>query len=57
MPMQAWLERILGWQAQRSLDEMCADSWRWQRSNPDGYVDANAPAPPALTVPSQSAST
>ena len=29
--------RELGWQATRGLDEMCADSWRWQRSNPDGY--------------------
>jgi UDP-glucose 4-epimerase len=30
---EAWL----GWKATRSLDEMCADSWRWQSSNPDGY--------------------
>jgi UDP-glucose 4-epimerase len=27
----------LGWVAQRSLDEMCADAWRWQSQNPDGY--------------------
>ena len=27
----------LGWQAQHSLDEMCADTWRWQSQNPDGY--------------------
>ena len=27
----------LGWSAQRSLDEMCADAWRWHRQNPDGY--------------------
>ncbi|HSH00920.1 MAG TPA: UDP-glucose 4-epimerase GalE [Anaerolineae bacterium] len=26
----------LNWQAQRSLDDMCADSWRWQQQNPDG---------------------
>jgi UDP-glucose 4-epimerase len=28
---------VLGWKATRSLDEMCADSWRWQSSNPQGY--------------------
>ncbi|MFO7681481.1 MAG: UDP-glucose 4-epimerase GalE [Chloroflexota bacterium] len=27
----------LGWQAERSLDEMCADAWRWQSQNPNGY--------------------
>jgi UDP-glucose 4-epimerase len=27
----------LGWVAQRSLDEMCADAWRWQSQNRDGY--------------------
>ncbi len=29
--------RVLGWQAQRSLHEMCADAWRWQSRNPQGY--------------------
>jgi len=29
----------LGWQAQRGLGQMCADSWRWQRANPNGYKD------------------
>ncbi|HEV8691647.1 MAG TPA: UDP-glucose 4-epimerase GalE [Ideonella sp.] len=28
----------LGWQTQRDLDAMCADSWRWQSCNPDGYA-------------------
>jgi UDP-glucose 4-epimerase len=28
---------LLGWQAQRGIDEMCADAWRWQSGNPDGY--------------------
>lgn len=27
----------LGWHAQRNLSQMCADSWRWQQNNPDGY--------------------
>ncbi|MHC4959962.1 MAG: UDP-glucose 4-epimerase GalE [Planctomycetota bacterium] len=26
-----------GWQAKRGVDEMCADHWRWQSGNPDGY--------------------
>lgn len=30
-------ERVLGWRAQRGLAEMCADSWRWQSANPQGY--------------------
>ena len=30
-------ERELGWRATRGLDEMCADAWRWQANNPDGY--------------------
>ncbi len=27
----------LGWEAEYGIEEMCADSWRWQSSNPDGY--------------------
>ncbi len=27
----------LGWVAQRDLETMLADSWHWQRNNPDGY--------------------
>ncbi len=27
----------LGWTATRGIDEMCADAWRWQSGNPDGY--------------------
>jgi UDP-glucose 4-epimerase len=30
--------RVLGWTAQRDLDTMCADSWRWQRMNPNGLA-------------------
>ena len=29
--------RELGWQTRFGLDEMCADVWRWQSQNPDGY--------------------
>jgi len=28
---------VLGWEATRSLEEMCADAWRWQSDNPKGY--------------------
>jgi len=30
-------EKELNWKATRSIDEMCADSWRWQERNPNGY--------------------
>ncbi len=31
------VEKDLGWRAVRDLDEMCADVWRWQSKNPNGY--------------------
>jgi UDP-glucose 4-epimerase len=34
-PAQA--RELLGWQAQRDLQTMCTDAWRWQSSNPQGY--------------------
>ncbi len=30
-------EAELGWKAERGLEEMCADAWRWQKANPNGY--------------------
>ena len=30
-------QRLLGWKALRSLDEMCMDTWRWQSSHPNGF--------------------
>jgi len=29
--------QILNWKAGRTLEDMCADSWRWQSNNPNGY--------------------
>ncbi len=29
----------LGWKTTRGIDEMCADTWRWQSNNPNGYRD------------------
>ncbi|MDP9916408.1 UDP-glucose 4-epimerase [Variovorax boronicumulans] len=36
-PSKAWRE--LGWKAQRGLEEMLGDAWRWQSANPNGYRD------------------
>ena len=33
-------EAELGWRARRTVDDMCADTWRWQSDNPNGYPDA-----------------
>jgi UDP-glucose 4-epimerase len=30
-------EKELGWKAERSIEEMCADAWRWQNKYPAGY--------------------
>ena len=30
-------EKLLGWKAQKTLEEMCRDAWNWQRQNPNGY--------------------
>ena len=39
---EAWADASLareklGWVATRGLDQMCADAWRWQQQNPDGF--------------------
>ena len=36
---------LLGWRAERGLEAMCADAWRWQSGNPEGYGDRLASAP------------
>lgn len=28
---------LLGWKAERGIEEMCEDTWRWQNNNPNGY--------------------
>ena len=30
-------EAELGWKAQYGIEDMCADSWKWQSMNPNGY--------------------
>ncbi|YAL83519.1 UDP-glucose 4-epimerase GalE [Dermacoccaceae bacterium W4C1] len=32
-------ENELGWKATRTIDQMCADTWRWQQANPQGYPE------------------
>jgi UDP-glucose 4-epimerase len=32
-------EKELGWIAEKTIEEACEDSWRWQSQNPDGYKD------------------
>ena len=32
-------KKELGWEAKRDLEEMCEDSWRWQKNNPNGFDD------------------
>lgn len=32
-------KEVLGWVAEKNLDDMCRDSWNWQQKNPDGYGD------------------
>ena len=31
-------KKLLGWEAKRSLKDMCDDTWRWQSANPHGYT-------------------
>ena len=32
-------KNLLGWEATRSIEDMCVDTWRWQKGNPNGYVE------------------
>lgn len=32
-------EKLLGWRAEKGLEEMCRDAWRWQSQNPEGFPD------------------
>lgn len=32
---KAW--KLLGWKAEKSLEDMCRDTWNWQSKNPNGY--------------------
>lgn len=32
-------KKLLGWEAKHSVEEMCEDTWCWQKNNPNGYDD------------------
>ncbi len=32
-------KRELGWSANKTVVDMCRDSWRWQKNNPNGYEE------------------
>ncbi|MBN2645655.1 MAG: UDP-glucose 4-epimerase GalE [Desulfuromonadaceae bacterium] len=34
-----YAEKVLRWRAEYDLNRMCADAWRWQSANPNGYED------------------
>lgn len=34
----ALAEKELGWKAEKTIEDMCRDSWRWQQKNPEGYA-------------------
>ena len=36
----ALAKELLGWQAERDLEQMCRDAWNWQQQNPEGYKDS-----------------
>lgn len=31
--------QLLGWSTRHNLEQMCADAWRWQSANPNGYEE------------------
>lgn len=33
-----YAKEVLAWQATKTIDDMCEDSWRWQSTNPNGYT-------------------
>ena len=33
----SFAKEILNWEAKKTIDDMCVDSWKWQYNNPDGY--------------------
>lgn len=33
----SYAKKVLGWIAENGIEEMCEDTWRWQKNNPNGY--------------------
>lgn len=36
----SYAKEVLGWEAEKNIDDMCTDTWRWQSNNPNGYNKA-----------------
>lgn len=47
--------RLLGWSASRTLRDMCADTWRWQSRNPDGYEKPDGDGATGMDRPTRDA--
>jgi hypothetical protein len=45
LPIMQRAEEELGWRATRSLNQMCADHWRWTEGNPSGYLTDSGGVP------------
>ena len=39
LSLKSKIKKELGWKAEYGIDEMCRDSWNWQKNNPNGYED------------------
>jgi UDP-glucose 4-epimerase len=37
----SYAKEMLGWEAHKTIDEMCEDGWKWQMNNPNGYKGTN----------------
>lgn len=37
----SYAHKVLRWKANKGIEEMCQDSWRWQSNNPNGYKGTN----------------
>ena len=35
----SFAKEILGWEAKKSIDDICFDNWNWQKNNPNGYEE------------------
>ena len=46
-------KELLAWQAEKSLEDMCRDSWRWQTKNPDGFTETLANPIMNIQVPAK----
>jgi len=33
----SFAKEVLNWEAKKTIDDMCIDSWKWQNKNPNGY--------------------